>query len=221
LGFAPVLDGKIIPAQPFDPKAPAMSADVAMIIGSTLNEFVTAINHPEYELMTEGDLEGRVKELYGTQNSKIIAAFRARTPDAKPFDLWSRIAASTVRENAIKQAAAKAALGKAPAYLYWFTWQTPILDGRPRAFHCSEIAFVFDNTDRCATMTGGVPEARSLAGKMSDAWIHFARTGNPNHPNLPHWPAFSPEQVPTMIFDNVPEVAMNPDAAEQRSIAAT
>jgi para-nitrobenzyl esterase len=221
LGFAPVLDGKIIPAQPFDPKAPAMSADVPMIIGSTLNEFVTAINHPEYELMTASDLEGRVKDLFGDQNTKIIAAFRARTPDAKPFDLWSRIAASTVRESAIKQAAAKAALGRAPAYLYWFTWQTPILDGRPRAFHCSEIAFVFDNTDRCASMTGGVPEARSLAGKMSDAWINFARTGDPNHANFPHWPPFSSEHVPTMIFDNVSQVAMNPDAAEQRSIAAT
>jgi para-nitrobenzyl esterase len=196
-----------------------MSADVPMIIGTTLNEFVTAINHPEYELMTAVDVERRVKDLFGDKSAAILTAFRARTPEAKPFDLWSRIAASTVRENAIKQAAAKAALGKAPAYLYWFTWQTPILNGRPRAFHCSEIAFVFDNTDRCDTMTGGVPEARALAAKISDAWIHFARTGDPNHPNLPSWPAFSSEQVPTMIFDNVPKVVMNPDGAEQRSIA--
>ncbi|HEY1313500.1 MAG TPA: carboxylesterase family protein, partial [Steroidobacteraceae bacterium] len=159
LGFAPVLDGKIIPAHPFDPKASAMSADVPMIIGTTLNEFVTAINHPEYELMTAAEVERRVKDLFGDKSAAILTAFRSRTPEAKPFDLWSRIAASTVRENAIKQAAAKAALGKAPAYLYWFTWQTPILNGRPRAFHCSEIAFVFDNTDRCDTMTGGVPEA--------------------------------------------------------------
>jgi para-nitrobenzyl esterase len=219
LGFAPVVDGNILPAHPFDPRAPTLSADVPMIIGTTLNEFVTAINHPEFELMTESDLEQRVKGLFGDQWPAIPAAFRAPTPRAKPFDLWSRIAASSVRDNAVEQAAAKAALGRAPAYLYWFTWQTPVLNGRPRAFHCSEIAFVFDNTDRCENMTGGGPDARALAAKMTDAWIRFARTGDPNHPNLPRWPAFSTASVPTMMFDNAPTVLMNPDAAERSSIA--
>jgi para-nitrobenzyl esterase len=219
MGFGPVVDGRIIPAQPFDPKASTLSAGVPMIIGSTLNEFTTALNHPEFELMSATELETRVKELFGAQTPAILAAFRARTPESKPFDLWSRIATSTVRESAIKQAAAKAAIGQAPAYLYWFTWQTPILNGRPRAFHCAEIAFVFANTDRCETMTGGGADARALAAQMSDAWIHFARSGDPNHANLPHWPAFSPEQVPTMMFDNATHLAINPDGAEQRSIA--
>jgi para-nitrobenzyl esterase len=218
LGFAPVVDGKTLPAHPFDPQAPAISADIPMIIGTTLNEFVTAINHPEYEAMSDEILQSRVREVYADKAPSVIAAFRERTPQAKPFDLWSRIASAGVRESAIRQAKLKAAQGRAPAYLYWFTWQTPILSGRPRAFHCSEIAFVFDNTDRCDTMTGGTAEARALAGKMCDAWIQFARSGNPNHAHLPHWPAFSADQ-PTMIFDNVPSIAMNPDGAEQRSIA--
>jgi para-nitrobenzyl esterase len=218
LGFGPVVDGKTLPAHPFDPQAPSISADIPMIIGTTLNEFVTAINHPEYESMSDEILQSRVREIYGEKATSVIAAFRDRTPQAKPFDLWSRIASAGVRESAIQQAKRKAAQGGAPAYLYWFTWQTPILSGRPRAFHCSEIAFVFDNTDRCETMTGGTAEARALAGKMCGAWIEFARTGNPNHAHLPHWPAFSADQ-PTMIFDNAPSVAMNPDGAEQKSIA--
>jgi para-nitrobenzyl esterase len=218
LGFGPVVDGKTLPTHPFDPQAPSISADVPMIIGTTLNEFVTAINHPEFEAMSDEILQSRVREIYGEKADTVIAAFRDRTPQAKPFDLWSHIASAGVRESAIRQAKLKAAQGGAPAYLYWFTWKTPILSGRPRAFHCSEIAFVFDNTDRCETMTGGTAEARALAGKMCDAWIQFARTGNPNHAHLPRWPAFSAAQ-PTMIFDNVPSVAMNPDGAEQKSIA--
>jgi para-nitrobenzyl esterase len=169
--------------------------------------------------MTDAELETRVRGMFADKTPQILSAFRERTPHAKPFDLWSHIAASTVRENAIKQCKAKAALGKAPAYLYWFTWQTPVLNGRPRAFHCSEIAFVFNNTDRCENMTGGGENARALGAKVSDAWIHFARTGDPSHPGIPRWAAFSAETVPTMIFDNKIEMALNPDGGEQKSIA--
>jgi para-nitrobenzyl esterase len=219
MGLVPIVDGKIIPAHPFDPVASSISADVPMIIGSTLNEFVTALNHPDAEVMTSADLESRVKAIYGEKTPQVIDAFRQRTPNARPFDLWSRIAVSSVRQNALAQATAKAALGKAPAYVYWFTWQTPVLNGRPRAFHCAEIPFVFDNTDRCDSMTGGGAEARALASIMSDAWIQFARTGNPNHPHMPQWPAFSSTQKPTMIFDNHTVLRNGPDADEQRSIA--
>jgi para-nitrobenzyl esterase len=219
LGLSPTLDERILPAHPFDPRASVLSEDVPMIVGTTLNEFVSGINHPEYEQMTDADMEQRVRGIFADKTAEVIAAFRERTPHAKPFDLWSHIAASTVRENAIKQCKAKAALGKAPAYLYWFTWQTPILDSRPRAFHCAEIAFAFNNTDRCEDMTGGGDDARALGEKVSDAWIHFARTGNPSHPGIPHWTEFAPETVPTMIFDNKTELAMSPDGGEQKAIA--
>lgn len=190
-----------------------------MIIGSTLNEFITAINHPEVEAMTVAGLEQRVRAAYGERTPRVIEAFKQRSPHASPFDLWSHIGASGIRQSAIAQAAAKAALAGAPAYLYWFTWRTPILSGRPRAFHCAELPFVFDNTDRCENMTGGGPDARALAAVMSDAWIQFARTGDPNHPRMPLWDAFSPIHKQTMIFDNRTVQLNGPDAAEQDSIA--
>ncbi len=220
LGFGPVVDGSVLPARPFGPKAPMLSADVPMIIGTTLNELTTAMNHPEYELMTDAQLLSRTEAAFPGQGRDIVAAFRGRTPMAKPFDLWSRIASAPARESAIRQAGAKAALGKAPAYLYWFTWQTPVFDGRPRAFHCAELPFVFCNTDRCDTMTGGGADARELSAKMADAWIQFARTGNPNHSGLPRWLPFARESVPTMMFDDSPHVVLNPDAGEQASIAS-
>jgi para-nitrobenzyl esterase len=219
LGFLPVVDGKILPANPFDPQAPPLSANVPMIIGSTLNEFITALNHPEYESMSNDELQQRVKAIYPEKAPLIINAFRDRSPKASPFDLWSRIGAAPVRQAAIAQAAAKAAQGKAAAYLYWFTWQTPVLNGRPRAFHCAELPFVFDNTDRCESMTGGGAEARSLAARMSEAWIQFARTGDPNHRGMPRWEPFSADLQQTMIFDNQALLVNGPDAAEQKSIA--
>jgi para-nitrobenzyl esterase len=219
LGFLPVVDGKNLPAHPFDPEASPLSEDVPMIIGSTLNEFITALNHPEYESMTDDELQQRVREIYPEKAPQIIEVFRNRSPKASPFDLWSRIAATPVRQAAIAQAAAKTAQGKASAYLYWFTWQTPVLNGRPRAFHCAELPFVFDNTDRCESMTGGGADARSLAARMSEAWIQFARTGDPNHPRMRRWEPFSADLQQTMIFDNQTLLVYGPDAAEQKIIA--
>jgi para-nitrobenzyl esterase len=68
-------------------------------------------------------------------------------------------------------------------------------------------------------MTGGGSEARALAVKMSNAWIAFARSGNPNHPGIPRWSAFSTQTTPTMIFDNTVSLINDPDGDEQRSIS--
>ena len=95
----------------------------------------------------------------------------------------------------------------------------PVFDGRLQAFHCAELPFVFYNTDKCATMTGGGPDARALAGKIADAWLQFARTGDPNHRGIPYWPKFTPKTVPTMMLDNMVKVELNPDALELESIA--
>jgi para-nitrobenzyl esterase len=68
-------------------------------------------------------------------------------------------------------------------------------------------------------MTGGGADARALAAKMADAWVAFARNGNPNHPGLPEWPAFSPERCETMIFDTTSAVKTNPDREERAALA--
>jgi len=219
LGWGPVVDSKVLPEHPFDPNAPVTSAHVPLLVGTTLNEFVTSIGHPEYEAMTEDDLKKRVGDLYGEKQASVIEVFRRKHSDAKPFDMMSLIVTAPVRQSAVTQAARKAAQGSAPAYLYLFAWKAPVLDGRPRAFHCSELAFCFDNTDRCENMTGGGPGPRALAANVSQAWINFARSGNPNHSGLPHWPAFTAESCPTMIFDTQCTVKNDPDGEERRVVA--
>jgi para-nitrobenzyl esterase len=215
LGWSPCVDGKIIPAQTFDPQAPELSADVPLIVGTVLNEFINGIDHPDAFSMTGEQLAARVEERYPGKSKEIIDVFRKGHPKARPFDLYSIIMASSVRGNAVKQAGLKAAQAKAPAYLYWFTWQTPVLDGRPMAFHCAELSFCFGNTDRCEAMTGGGERARSLGARMSDAWIAFARKGDPNHPGLPKWAPYDAGSRQTMIFDDQCEARKDPDGAER------
>jgi para-nitrobenzyl esterase len=221
LVWAPIIDGTVVPRHPFDPDAPAISAQVPMLVGTVLNEFLNGIGHPEYEVMTIDDVKKRVGDMYGDKSAQIIEIFQQARPKEKPFDILSRIAASSVRQAAVTQCERKAAQSAAPAYLYWFTWKTPILDRRPRAFHCAELAFCFDNAERCENMTGNGPEAQHLAAQVSEAWIHFARTGNPNHAGIPSWPAFTADKCPTMIFDSPCEMKNNPDTAERKATDQT
>lgn len=209
--WAPVVDGGVLPIHPFDPEAPALSRDVPMLIGTTQHEHSPSAYHPELEAMTEADLEARARQRFGEHAPALLAACRRVYPDVKPVEALALI--SSVRSAAVTQAARKAAQGGAPAYLYLFCWKTSVLDGRPRATHCADIPFAFDNTDRSFGMTGATAEARALAARVSDAFLAFARTGDPNHRGLPPWPAFRADTVPTMCFDRICVVRNDHDRA--------
>ena len=218
LSFSPVVDGSIVTRHPFDPDAPDESRDVPMLIGTVLNEQSPSMFNAALESMTEDQMKQRATQRYGAKTGMVVDAYRKTYPNAKPVELLSRML--SVRTNAVIQAERKAAKKGAPAYMYLFSWQTPVLDGRPRAFHCAEIPFVFYNTDVSAFATAGTEEARNLAAKVSDAWINFARKGDPNHSGLPKWPAFRADIGPVMIFDNTCEVRNDPDR-ELRNIVAS
>ncbi len=222
LGWAPVVDGKILPRSPWYPDGPSYSAKVPLLVGTVLNEFTNSVQMADATLdsMNMDEVKRRLTAQYKDRTDHIVEVFQKEHPNATPFELLSRInSGGGPRQNAVTQAERKATQGGAPAYLYWFQWQTPVLDGRPRAYHCSELPFVFYNTDRCAAMTGGGPGPRELAGKIADAWINFAKNGDPNHSGLPHWPKFTAADCPTMIFDNETVLKNNPDTAERKAIA--
>jgi para-nitrobenzyl esterase len=214
IGWGPVVDGTVLPRHAFDPDGPPISAQVPMMIGTVMNERSPSMTDEKLESMTEEEMKKQVADRYGEKSGRIVDAYRTAHPAAKPVEILSLI--SSPRSNAVKQAERKAAQNAAPAYVYWFGWKTPVLDGRPRAFHCSELAFVFYNTDLCAQSTGGGSEARELAARVSDAWINFARNGDPNHAGLPKWPAFTTAKGETMIFDSKCEVKDDPDRRERQ-----
>lgn len=204
-GWAPTVDGAVLPRQPFADGAPEQSRDIPMMIGTTRCEFSPSTYVPMFRNADTEMAVGFLRQRYGQEGADhIIAAYAKAYPGYRPVDLIDFD--TTFRPNAVRQADIKAAQGGAPVYMYLFTWESPVLDGALRSTHCMEIPFVFANAKIHASMTGGGAQAETLAGRMSDAWIAFARTGNPNTPSLPHWPAYTPDQRATMFFDNDCEV---------------
>ncbi len=209
--WGPMLDGKVIPAHPFDPAAPAVSRDVPLLIGTCLNEFVNGVDNPEVDSLTSEELLRRVTGKYGEHAQSIVAAYRHEYPKESAFGLWAAISAAGVRQNTATQAERKAAQNGAPAYQYIYAWRTPELDDRPGTFHSSEIAMVFDNAELCPRYSGGGPEGLKISSTVSEAWASFARTGKPGHRGLPDWPSYSAEKRATMIFNNTCAVKNDPE----------
>lgn len=208
-GWAPTVDGSVLPRQPFSPDAPEQSKDVPMMIGTTIHEFSLSTYVPQLRTIDKSAAIEYLKTKYGEKTEEFLRLFEKTYPDYQPKDLIDTD--FTFRPSAIEQAVIKARQGGAPVYTYMFAWESPVLDGILRSTHCMEIPFVFNNADIHASMTGGGKDALELAEKMSQAWINFARTGDPNTEDLPQWPVYNCSEGAAMIFNDYCEVRYNHD----------
>lgn len=208
LSWGPSLDGSLLPYQPDEAAAVAISNNIPLLVGSTKNEFAPFIPGTRNIIMDKATIQLEKKYAGKTADylSAVLKAYPATTKPSDYLDLDFTFRAGTVR-----QANQKAIPGAAAVYMYMFTWQSPVNDGIYKAMHCMELPFVFNNIARCEEMTGGGKEAYVLADKMSQSWINFARSGNPAAPGLPAWPAYTKENGSLMIFDNKCEVKSNHD----------
>ena len=224
LRLAPVVDGHTLPKDPFDPVAPEMSANVPLLLGSVATEIAFIPGTP-LDPIDDATLHQRVRqavrETDDAETDKLIAAYRKTEPKASNIDLFLRLASDNwMWGNVGAESERKAALGKAPAYVYYFDWRSPVRDGKLGAFHTLEIPFVFENVDIGRPMTGSGQDRYALSDKMSSAWAAFARSGNPNHSGLPHWPAFSATERATMFFDSDCRVVDDPRREERLALQA-
>jgi para-nitrobenzyl esterase len=150
----------------------------------------------------------------------LIGVYRKVRPGISNIDLYLIMASDNFQAETIAQAEFKADAHQAPVFMYYFTWRSPVREGKLKALHTVEIPFVFDNTDLAAFEVGTGPELHSLADKISGSWVAFARSGNPNHKGLPNWPAFNTSERATMILNAECKVVNDPYGEARRALAA-
>ncbi|HLN21065.1 MAG TPA: carboxylesterase family protein [Bacteroidales bacterium] len=208
-GFGPVPDGVNLLQQPFSPDFADISKDVPVMIGTTFNE-LRRTAYAEKNLTMEQAVE-RIKKSYGEKADKYIELFGKSYPGYSPQDLLS--IDTVFRPYTIMVANAWSRKSAAPVYAYMLTWKSPVEDSTRGSFHGLDIALAFNNIDLGQKQwTGNGEDAYALAEKMSSAWLHFAKTGNPNVENvLPQWRPYSRENGETMIFDRECRTVNNHD----------
>jgi len=221
-GFSPVVDGVSLLQNPFDPVAPAVSQDVPVLIGFNRTESTLfAAGDPSLFSLDESGLEQHVKSLLGDHAESVLRAFRSDYPQESPSGLYFLIATAypTVAFTA-KIGERRAALGKAPTYVYEFSWETPVLGGRLRSPHTIEMPFVFNNVRNplVQKLTGSGSEIFPLAERISGAWTAFAATGNPNSNGFPRWLPYSATDRNVMILDTESRIDTDPKREARMAI---
>jgi para-nitrobenzyl esterase len=210
-GFSPSVDGIALPGDPFDPAAPEISKDVPILIGTNKDEATLfLLADPKFGEYDEADMQRRVREAAGDKADALLAAVRDAFPDYSPSHLAAGVQTATrMWGGSIKLAERKAAQNTAPAYMYLLAWETTAAWGKLRSPHALEIPLVFDNVDKARSFCGR-NHPQVLADQMSEAWLAFARAGNPNTPALPDWPAYDVARRATMVFDLASKVVEDP-----------
>ncbi|MGH1471422.1 MAG: carboxylesterase/lipase family protein [Cellvibrionaceae bacterium] len=220
VGSSPTVDGRNIPRHPFLEGAPPQSADVPVLIGTTRTEMslLAGSRDPKLFDITWGTLPQELSKLDSSIDSvEAIKIYKEENSSIGAVELY--FTAATDRgflNRSVELAEKKSQQAGAPTYFYLLNWDTPVDNGKWFSPHALEIGMVFDNVEKSASMSGTSDEAQRIADLMSEAWLAFAKTGNPNHKDLPNWPEYNAENHPVMVFDVDPAVVNDPHGKQRR-----
>jgi para-nitrobenzyl esterase len=222
LPFQPLVDGESLPEQPLEALRSGHAAGVDLMIGTTRDEWrLFQFLDPNLAKLDDAGLEKRLAaQVPGADAAAIVATYRGARAGAKPADLLFAIETDRVfRVPAIRVAEARAPY-PAATFMYRFDWESPALGGALGACHAVELPFVFGalGAPGAEFFAGKGPEAERLCARTMDAWIAFARSGDPSHPDLPggRFDPYDLERRNTLVLGRECSAELDPGSAERR-----
>ena len=220
--LGPSTDETILPTHPFEPEAPALSADIPMMLGTTETEVVFMPFAP-LDTIDEATLHASLREFTGLADSDIVTlidAYRREYPNHDNTYLYQVLGSDWLMgADCVLVTERKTAQGAAPAWLYYWTRHTNARGGKLRAPHTVDVPYAFDTLDQKPPIVGQTgPADQIVADRMSRTWATFARTGNPNSTAIPDWPAYDMESRPVLVIDDEFSVAHDPHPATRKAM---
>ena len=216
--YAPVQDGVVLADHVIDAVAVGHCADVPLLVSHTRDEMrLFAANGRGLGPLpaTDDELADRFGHTF-TDGARALAAYRAAEPDASSEDIWLSYLTDTTFHMP-DFGLAEARLVRSP--LVWmarFSWPATALDGRLGACHAIEIPFLFTGGGNLGGMTPEEGPPEHLAHAIQDAWVAFARNGDPNTSALPEWPRYETTRRLVMELDDECRVIADPDGDIRR-----
>jgi para-nitrobenzyl esterase len=220
--MAPTIDGIVLDRHPFEPAASEAARGVPLLIGTCRDEATMMVaTVPGINAMSpEQQFKQLADNVFGHDLDDLVPNYTLTRPGAAVLECFLAAAADQLRIGGIVMAERAVAAG-APVYMYRLDHVPSVYGGTLGALHTLDVGFVFANTDAGAGITSpnrGLyldPDVGRITAEMSQAWIAFARNGDPSHPGLPAWPSYDEERRATMIFGPDTAVIDDPDGDER------
>jgi para-nitrobenzyl esterase len=213
LPFQPVVDGDVLPRPPLAAIEDGLARDVSVLIGTNLEEQkLYSPTDPKAQSLDEEGLLRRCRRALpapgpdgrprGEHAVRRYRTAREGRYDVSPRELWFAIETDRWFRIPATRLAEQQAAHQPATYAYLFTWKSPALGGMLGSCHALEIPFVFGCVDDrlVQRFVGDHPAAAGISRRMQDAWLAFARTGDPGHPELGEWPRYDAARRATMLL---------------------
>jgi para-nitrobenzyl esterase len=221
--FRPVLDGRNFVQNPFDPTAPAIAANVPLMIGNAATEttLYLAADMANFSL-DAAEVEKRVArylQVDAPNARRVMDGYQAADEGATPSDLLVAITTDyNYRRNTTRVAELQAMQAKAPVYAYVFDWKTPVLGGVLRSPHTVEVPFVFGTTEAAAALVGSGGQLPALVREVMACWTSFAHTGEPGAAGGVKWTPYEMDRRSTMMLSPESHMASDPGGEARHAL---